>query len=54
LKKLIPYSVDAVAVAGCLAVIYGVAQIHRPSAWILSGLMAIAAAVFVSWSTRRA
>jgi hypothetical protein len=50
-KKLLSHlsALDLVALAGSAAMIFGVAEIHRPSAWILGGVMCLAAAAFGAW-----
>jgi hypothetical protein len=53
LKTLLSYAIDAFALAGCAAILFGVAKIHPPSAWILGGLMMFAAAVFMASSLGR-
>ncbi len=41
LRAIPPLSRDAVGITGAAAVVYGVWQIHQPSAWIVGGIMAM-------------
>lgn len=43
--KLVP---DVLALAGAMAITYGVALVHPPAGWIVGGFLSIAAAVI--WS----
>ena len=38
-------ALDVVFVAGVAALVYGVAQVYQPAAWILGGLVTAAAAL---------
>lgn len=42
---------DACALAGLGAVVFGVGMISRPAAWILGGLLVSGGAVALSWAT---
>lgn len=44
-KKLIELSLDAACLAGVSAVVYGVTQIHPPTAYIVAGLCVSVAAI---------
>jgi Mg/Co/Ni transporter MgtE len=40
---------DFLGFAAILAIVHGVAMIHKPSAWIVGGALALAFSVFVSY-----
>lgn len=47
-RSWLPDVVDIVGLAGAIALLRGVAQIHPPTAWIVAGLLALAAAVLLA------
>jgi len=42
LKKFISYLDDILTLAGCACIVWGIAQIYVPAAWIAAGIAAIA------------
>lgn len=47
------HALDAAVFGGCSAIVYGVAQIYSPLAWIVAGMMALmASAPTIILSTR--
>jgi hypothetical protein len=50
---LLPEPATILGLIGFSAFIYGVWQIHRPSAWIISGLMVLAYAVLLTADKKR-
>ncbi len=40
--------IDLAALAGALLIVHGIDQIHRPTAWIVAGLILVAASVLAA------
>jgi small neutral amino acid transporter SnatA (MarC family) len=53
LRRLVPERTTVVAVVGVGSLIFGIWQIHRPSALIAGGLIAIAFAVLETAAQKR-
>jgi hypothetical protein len=40
---------DVIAAVAILAIIHGIAMIHKPSAWIIGGVLVLAFSIFVTY-----
>lgn len=45
--------IDVLAIAGAGAIVFGVYQIHEPAAWVVGGLLAMAAAWHLMLGSKR-
>ena len=52
LRKLLPDPFDTLHIVGLGAIVWGVWQIHHPSAWIVGGLAAVFYSALVSAGRR--
>ena len=48
LRAFLPDVADTLGLVGATALCYGIAQIHRPSAWIAAGVLSLTAAVLIA------
>jgi len=49
LRFIIAHFFDVLGFVAILAIVHGVAMIHKPSAWIVGGFLTLAFSVFVSY-----
>jgi hypothetical protein len=52
-RKYIPDPHDVLLIVGTAAIVRGVLQIHRPTAWIVAGLAAVVYSVLAAAATTR-
>jgi hypothetical protein len=54
MKKLLLLLPDVLILLGFLAIVYGIWQIHPPSAWIVAGISLIGYSVLMGYAEKRA
>lgn len=49
IRLFVSHLFDFIALLAIVAIVHGIAMIHKPSAWIAGGLLVLAVSVFISY-----